>query len=179
LVKSLGSKIYCEFEKSDVLSISSDEKYDLIFLEETLHHLEPRRRQIAKIKELLSEDGLIVISEVNAYNLPMQVALLKKRGLKTVEKRVKSNGSEYIYGIERIVPARIVKNLFVDGNLRMVSLRYLRIFSSKIAGLLESGGIDLMAIEKTLLRCSLFSRMVSIHYNIVFIKTGSYQGTIA
>lgn len=173
MTENLGKKVDCDFIKSDVLSIPSDEKYDLIFLEETLHHLEPRMRQISKIKELLADDGFLIISEVNPYNFAMQISLLKKRGLKTIEKRIEKDGSEYVYGIERIIPARVVKNFFEDGRVRMVSFRYLRVFGSKLGHLLESNAIDLMKIEKALLQCRLLSRIVSVHYNIVFKKIGT------
>lgn len=173
MAEKLGRKIDCNFVKSDVLSLPSDEKYDLIFLEETLHHLEPRRRQIAKIKDLVADNGFIVISEVNAYNFAMQVSLLKKRGLKTIEKRVDKDGSVYVYGIERIVPARVIRKLFDDGRVKMVSLRYFRIFGSMLAKFFDFRGIDLMRIEKGLLKCSSLSRIISVHYNIVFKKNGT------
>jgi ubiquinone/menaquinone biosynthesis C-methylase UbiE len=168
LENETGCKINCEFYEANVLSLPADIKFDLIYLEETFHHLEPRTEIVNKISKLLADNGVLIISEVNAYNPLMQFHLFLKRGFKTIKKKVGEDGKEYLYGNERIVPASVLSKLFVKNNLHVRSIRYLRIFSSRFAKLIDDKDIDLISIEKRLSNISFLQPIISVHYNIMF-----------
>ncbi|MBN1849828.1 MAG: methyltransferase domain-containing protein [Deltaproteobacteria bacterium] len=172
LERELGYRLACQFVESSIISHPLKEKYDLIYLEEAFHHMEPRLKIVKNISNLLKSKGMLIISEVNAYNPFMQFTLMKKRGLKTIDKRNNANGKAYLYGDERILPARQVARLFRKHHLKIKSLRYFRVASSALAQAFDKKGINPMAFEKKILRSSLLSRLISVHYNIVLQKGG-------
>ena len=123
---------------------------------------------VKKISDLLKSGGILIISEVNAYNPFMQLHLFKKRGLRTVTKKIGKNGEAVLYGVERILTARKVAKLFSTHNLKVRSLRYFRIASSKLGNFPDKRGIDLLNIERRICKLPLLSTLFSVHYNIVF-----------
>ena len=170
LEQEIGFKIKCEFKKRNVLSLEENNKFDLIYLEETLHHMEPRIAVAKKISSLLKAGGVLVISETNGYNPFLQLQLLRKRRLNTIKMEVARSGETYLYGIERIMPARLVAKLFGENNLAMKSLRYFRTGSVALGKLADKRGIDFMKVDRNLAKIALFSKIFSVHYNFVFQK---------
>jgi 2-polyprenyl-3-methyl-5-hydroxy-6-metoxy-1,4-benzoquinol methylase len=170
LENEMGSGLNCKFIESSIVTHSINEKYDLIYLEEAFHHMEPRLEIVKKISNLLKTKGVLIISEVNAYNPFMQFSLLKKRGLKTIEKKHDEDNMPYLYGAERILPAIRVAKLFKKHNLMIKSLRYFRMASSDLAKIFDNCGINPIAFEGKLLRLPLLSRLLCIHYNIILQK---------
>lgn len=170
LEREIGFGLNCEFVESNLASNSLNKKYDLIYLEEALHHMEPRLEIVKMISRLLKEKGVLIVSEVNAYNPFMQFSLLKRRGLMTLEKRYDEDGRGYLYGAERILPAKRVAKLFREYNLKVKSVRYFRVASSTLVKVFSKSDINLMALEGRLLRFPLLSRLISVHYNIVLQK---------
>lgn len=167
LERSIGLKLGCEFIESDVLSLDNNPKFDLIYLEETLHHLEPRSKVIKKISGLLKSGGILIISEVNAYNPFMQLHLFKRRGLRTVTKKKGKNGQAIMYGVERILTASKVAKLFTAHNMKVMSLRYFRIASSKLGNFLDKRGIDFLNAERRICKTPFLGILFSVHYNMV------------
>jgi len=168
LEREIGFKLGCEYIESNVLSFDEKRKFDLIYLEETLHHMEPRFEVVRKISSLLRNGGTLIISEVNAYNPFMQLHLFKKRGLRTVTKKIGKNGQAVLYGVERIVGANRVARLFGEHGLRVKSLRYFRIASSEMGRFADKHGTDLLQIERRICKMPFLSTLFSVHYNIVF-----------
>ena len=167
LERETGFRIKCQYEKSNVLSLDEKRKFDLIYLEETLHHLEPRFEAVRKISNLIRNRGTLIISEVNAYNPFVQLRLFKKRGLRTIKKRMGKNGQAVMYGVERIVRANRVARLFAEHGLKVKSLRYFRIASSEMGRFADKRGIDLLHIERGICKIPFLSIPFSVHYNIV------------
>ena len=157
--REIGFGLNCKFMESSIDSDSLNEKYDLIYLEEAFHHMEPRLKIVKKISRLLKQKGVLIISEVNAYNPLMQFSLFKRRGLKTIEKKYDENGREYLYGSERILPANRMETLFKEYNLEVKSVRYFRVFSSALAKVLSKTDINIMSFEERVLRFPLLSRL--------------------
>ncbi|MCK4831007.1 class I SAM-dependent methyltransferase [bacterium] len=171
LENEIGSNLNCTFKKENVLSINRGEKFDLIYLEETLHHMEPRCEIVKKIADLIKDEGVLIICEANAYNPFMQLHLFTKRGFKTIKNRVDRNGQAFLYGVERIMtPKRVVK-LFGENGLHVKSLRYLRVASSKLGKLADKNNFSIMDVEKAICKIPFVRSIFSIHYNIVFIKS--------
>jgi SAM-dependent methyltransferase len=168
LERNIGFKLSCEFIESNVLFFDEKRKFDLIYLEETLHHMEPRVEVVRKISNLLTNGGTLIISEVNAYNPFMQLHLFKKRGLRTVKEKMGKNGQAVLYGVERILTASKVAKLFTAHNLKVRSLRYFRVASSKLGSFSDKRGINLLNMERGICKLPLLRTLFSVHYNIVF-----------
>jgi len=114
--------------------------FDIIFLEETFHHLEPRLERVKKISSLLRKDGVLIISEPNAYNVFMQLQLFKRRGFKTLKRMTLDNGQVTYYGVERIVTARRLIRLFEPHGLQVKFIRYFRIAGAKMGDIVKKTG---------------------------------------
>jgi len=170
LEEEIGIRLNCEFRESSIASLSSEENFDLIYLEEAFHHMEPRTEIVERISGLLKNSGVLIISEANAYNPFMQLHLLKRRGFKTIETRIDEYGRRYQYGLERILSPRKILSLFGKHDLKLKSLRYFRVASSGLAKKIGCRGSNLPALERVLLKIPFLSRIIAIHYNIVLRK---------
>ena len=171
LENEIGSKLNCKFKKENVLSLNRGEKFDLVYLEETLHHMEPRYEIVKKIADLIKDNGVLIISEANAYNPFMQLHLFTKRGFKTIRNKIGRNGQTFLYGVERIMTPKRVTKLFGENGLHVKSLRYLRVASSKLGKLADKNDFNIMDIENAICKVPFFRNIFSIHYNIVFLRS--------
>jgi 2-polyprenyl-3-methyl-5-hydroxy-6-metoxy-1,4-benzoquinol methylase len=104
-----------------------DAQYDLIYMKDTFHHLEPRDQIVAKIVSLLAPGGTVVIVEPNAWNPMIQLKMFRIRGFKTiVEKIDKATGERFVYGNERLVSGPAIARGFarygVKGSTRLFRL---------------------------------------------------------
>lgn len=171
LENEIGSKLNCTFKKENVLSLNRGEKFDLVYLEETLHHMEPRCEIVRKISDLIKNDGVLIVSEANAYNPLMQLHLFTKRGFKTIRNKIDQNGQTFLYGVERIMTPKRVTKLFGENGLHVKSLRYLRVASSKLGKLADKNDFSIMAIENAICKVPFVRNIFSIHYNIVFLRS--------
>ena len=172
--RELGITIECEFSESNVLSLPLDRKFDFIYLEEAFHHMEPRYSIVRKICRLLKGGGILIISEVNAYNPFMLIRVFLKRGFRTVKEKVGEDGKFYLYGDEHVITARQVARLFGDYDLRVVSLRYFRIACTKLAKAVDRDGRYLIGLERRLCEIPFLSKGLSVHYNMVLQKVAGY-----
>lgn len=128
LQRELGRDLFCHFTHASVLDLPERATFDLIWLEQTFHHLEPRADVVRKIAHLLSPGGHVVISEANALNLPLQVQLLLRRGLPRVEMMDMGEGRQHPYGVERITTASAIRAAFAREGVRPLSVRHFRMF---------------------------------------------------
>lgn len=121
----LNRKLDCKFEKKSVVDLNEGQ-YDLIWMEQTYHHLEPRKVITEKICSLLRPGGYIIISESNAWNPFLQAMLFKLRGTKVI-----INYHNVIWGNERILTSgKLVKN-FQKYGVYKNKVRYFRFFPNK------------------------------------------------
>jgi len=171
LEKEVGYNLKCSYMNSDITDLNEKRKFDIIYLEETFHHLEPRLAVVRKISHLLQEGGALIISEVNACNLLIQLQLLKRRGFKTIRWKTKKNGQGLLYGVERIVTAGRLVRLCECQGLKLESLRYFRIANARMGSFIEKRGFDLVAAERQICSIPFVRNLLSVHYNIVFRKS--------
>ena len=122
-----GFDLDVEFYNKNINQLEG--KYDIIWMEQAFHHIEPRLSAIKKISELLCVGGSVIICEANAWNPFMQIMLFKKRGFKTI-KEVTLDGQKFIYGDERILAPFLLNSYFNDYNITQSRLRYFRLFPS-------------------------------------------------
>lgn len=67
LQAALGRPLDCSFTTTPVLNLPV-EPYDLVWLEQAFHHLEPRAQVVPHLARLVAPGGHLVISEANAAN---------------------------------------------------------------------------------------------------------------
>lgn len=125
-------------DKSNLeLSFSSDEfftlsgMYDIIWLNNTFHHIEPREKFADKINSILKPGGTIIFAETNSLNPLLQLQFLKWRGFKTIIEMELDNGNVIPFGNERITRGGKICRLFNKFSYKKESLRYFQYFPNK------------------------------------------------
>lgn len=128
LERSLGRSLECEFVNMSLLDLADEELFDIIWMEQAFHHLEPRNQVIEKLASLLKPGGHMVISEANALNPLLQLQLFRRRGFKTLKEFQGPDGRIHAYGDERILGARRLTNLLERVGIAMSSVSHYRLF---------------------------------------------------
>ena len=132
-----------------------DAQFDLIYMKDTFHHLEPREQIVGKIAALLAPGGSVVIVEPNAYNPLIQFKMFRIRGFNTiVEKIDKATGEHFIYGNERLVGGRAIVRSFshhgIEGSSRLFRLIPTSLASRpwlvRLADLLEAAHLESLLV---------------------------------
>jgi SAM-dependent methyltransferase len=121
------SAVEVDVRRTNLLDMAPSEQFDLIYMKDTFHHLEPRRQIVAKLASLLAPGGSVVIVEPNALNPLIQLKMFRIRGFNTiVDKLDKATGEWFVYGNERLVCGRIITRLFreagIEGSTRLFRL---------------------------------------------------------
>ena len=133
LEADLGRKIDCEFTNISLLDMEPDESFDVIWMEQAFHHLEPREQIVELVPRLLKPGGHVVISEANSLNVLLQAQVVSQRGFKTVKHFEDHLGRRHPYGDERILSGRTLSRLFAQNGVRKVSLQHFRLFPNHLA----------------------------------------------
>ncbi len=150
--------LQCCIKTNSILDFNDNQGFDIIWMEQAFHHMEPRVKVINKIATLLRPGGYVVISESNALNPLVQLQLFRFRGFKFIVKTMINNKMMKL-GNERVLSApRLMKGLDKAGIYKK-SIRYFRIFPSN--SIFDS----LFGIEKLISKIN-FPPIFS-HYNIV------------
>ena len=111
--KHIGHSIDLDIRRCNLLSMSLDEQFDLIYMKDVFHHLEPREEVCDRLSALLAPGGTIVIVEPNAWNPLIQLQMLRIRGFRTViEKTDAATGERFVFGNERLVTGFRLRSLF-------------------------------------------------------------------
>ena len=165
-------KIRCQIKKQNLLDLHG--KFDVIFLRETFHHLEPRSQIVAKLAALLAPGGKIIIEETNGYNPVVQLKYFLVRGRNTVVTKRPSDGMAYLFGNERITTPNNLSKLFaphdVTGNAE-----YFRILPTALARVQSIAKVAEFA-EKLMRKSKIFAP-VYLHYSWVGRKCPAAIGT--
>ena len=126
--KEMGLQLDVEFKYMSVFDAVELGQFDIIWMEQAFHHVEPRKHFLELLAKLLNPDGLLIISEANGWNPLLQLQLFLQRGFKTIKEYVDKQGNSHIYGNERILtPFSLSRQLKRTGFL-IDSLRYYRVF---------------------------------------------------
>jgi len=159
----IGLDLDVEFHCLSVLDTKGP--YDLIWLEQSFHHMEPREQIVQHLADLLAPGGRLVFSEANGWNPLLQASLFKLRGFETI-KRSEVGEGELIWGNERVLVPLILGRHLEKVGLKKESCRYFRIFPS-------GERFDrLLKLERMLCDMPLkevFAPLFS-HYNFVAVK---------
>ena len=98
-----------EIIQGDFMDVQLDKTFDVVYFEQVLSHMPKAMDAIAKARELMNEDGIMVIEEPNDYN-PLQMQIELQEGLywvtndhcnyfnfNSLENKLKSKGLEVVY----------------------------------------------------------------------------------
>lgn len=134
--------------------MDDSEKFDLIYMKDVFHHLEPREKVVEKLLTLLAPEGKIIIVEPNALNPLIQWKMFRIRGFKTViEKSDRLTGERYLFGNERLVTGREMCRLFQRFGLEGC-VRHMRLLPTQLVGyknlVRAARGLEKLSIEKML-----------------------------
>lgn len=160
------NRLNCIFENKNILDIKTPKKFDVIWMKETFHHLEPRDEILDKLNNITRKGGYLFISESNALNPFVQILLFKKRGITTVKKVTNEKGQIFLYGNERIIIPYNLKNILENRGFKVKLINFFRVLPRRISYIVGINFTNL--IEKKLLieKIPLFA----VHYNLVAKK---------
>lgn len=133
LEREIGRPLSCTFRCGSFLELDDRKPFDMIWMEQAFHHLEPRRDVVQKASDLLKLGGYLIISEANALNPVLQLELLIRRGLPRVEMQMGPDGTLHPYGVERVTTARALSRSFAKAGIHPLSVRHFRMFPNKPA----------------------------------------------
>jgi len=129
LQRITGRTLDCSVKLAPITDFQDADGFDLIWMEQAFHHLEPRIAVVEKIASLLRPGGRVVLSEANALNPLLQLQLFRARGFKmTID--VKTEQGLVIYGNERVLWRGALARWFSRVGIDQESARYYRIFPS-------------------------------------------------
>lgn len=132
LQRLTGRVLDCSAKAVSITEFQDAEGFDLIWMEQAFHHLEPRAEVVEKIASLLRPGGRIVLSEANALNPFLQFQLFRIRGFKTIVNSATERGP-MVWGDERILWRGALARWFRQVGIDQESARYYRIFPSGAA----------------------------------------------
>lgn len=124
-----GRQLDCSIKLASITEFHDDEGFDLIWMEQAFHHLEPRALVVERIASLLKPGGLVILSEANALNPLLQLQLFLARGFKTTIE-VTTEQEPFIYGNERILWRGALARWFRKVGIDQESARYYRVLPS-------------------------------------------------
>ncbi len=119
LAQGLGHSNQISIVNSDILAVLSNQKYhasfDIIWAEQSLHHIEPRYLVVSKLAQSLKIGGSLILSEAAGEYFPLKVFFALKGRFRPV-KVLSEDASNSFYGNERIFGTRsfltLVKHVF-------------------------------------------------------------------
>lgn len=128
LERSIGRDLNCIFRCVPLLLLDEEAAFDVIWLEQTFHHLEPRNESTEKIVSLMKPGGHVVVSEVNALNPFIQLQLFIARGTSMYFTHIDEEGRRILVGRERITTADRLGRAFERLDVERRKVRYFRVF---------------------------------------------------
>jgi SAM-dependent methyltransferase len=132
--KVLGRELDVTINRTNLLMMDDCEKFDIIFMKDVFHHLEPREIVVKKLFNLLAPNGRLVIVEPNALNPLIQLQMFRIRGFNTVvEKTDNLTGERFLFGNERLVTGGEMRRLF--GRLGLAgTVSRIRLLPTQLSG---------------------------------------------
>ena len=157
-----GAPLPCRFVKGSLFDEDLNlggAPFDIVWMEEAFHHLEPRGRVGESIATLLPAGGRLVIAETNALNPLIQLQLLRARGWPKIRTFTDDRGRTHEYGVERVTSAVRLARLFGNAGFQTELVRHERLFPN-----LGVAPQALMALERFL---NFVPRCAFVHYTWV------------
>jgi SAM-dependent methyltransferase len=156
--RGIGHPLDIEFRHCSLFDLDARAAFDLIWMEQAFHHVEPRDKIYSTIAGLLAPHGHVVVSEANGWNPLLQLMLLRKRGFQTIVDRTGPDGGRVLYGNERITIPSVMARGFERAGIQQEAVRYFRALPNTAAS--EA----LMPLEHAIPQ---FAAPLFSHYNYV------------
>jgi 2-polyprenyl-3-methyl-5-hydroxy-6-metoxy-1,4-benzoquinol methylase len=150
-----------EFIETSLFDLDPARPFDIIWMEQTFHHLEPRADVYGTLFRLLRPGGTLVISEVNGWNVPLQLQLFLRRGFKTRKTFIDSRGRSLQYGNERVTTPGALRRGLERAGFHRTSIRPFRLLPN------SNPPRGWLPIERALVGALPF---LSTHFNLVADK---------
>jgi 2-polyprenyl-3-methyl-5-hydroxy-6-metoxy-1,4-benzoquinol methylase len=128
LRSQMSASLSVQFKQESFIEYEPEAPYDVIWLEQAFHHLEPRSKVYERLFDMLSEDGVLVICETNAWNVAAQIEMFRLRGFRTHRTFVDVQGGVHPYGDERIVAPMFLRKGLRNVGFESVEVRSYRLF---------------------------------------------------
>lgn len=160
LEKQLGKPLECEFKKMNILEAEGS-AFDILWIEQAFHHMEPREEVLKKLSTLVISGGHIVFQEANALSPLLQILLFMRRGFKTIRTYKDDMGQEHMYGDERILTSKRLSKHLEENGFKIIQTNYYRIFPS-------SAKFDSLSFLEN--KLPKFFKFMFTHYNLVARK---------
>lgn len=125
--KNFPFRMDVQFKKSNFFEIDDVPMFDIIWMEQAFHHIEPRKSLPYKLSKILNPGGYVVISEANGWNPLLQAMLIYRRGFCNIKLFSDENGQTHIYGNERITTPGRIRRLFSKTEFKMKAIKYFRV----------------------------------------------------
>ena len=139
--RGIGRPLDIEFRFCSLFDLDAPAAFDLIWMEQAFHHVEPRDKIYSTIARLLAPEGHVVISEANGWNPLLQLVLFRKRGFQTIVDRTTADGQHILYGNERITIPSAMARGFEEAGIQQEAVRYFRALPNIAAAeVLDAGG---------------------------------------
>jgi 2-polyprenyl-3-methyl-5-hydroxy-6-metoxy-1,4-benzoquinol methylase len=162
LERALGRRLPLTILTRSVLDLEPGEGFDIVWMEMTFHHLEPREAMVRHITRLLAPGGRLIISEVNGLNPLLQAQFFRQRGFRTLGTIPGPDGEPIPYGFERVLTAGRLVRHFRAAGLAEVEATHFRLLPAHPV-------FDrFFALEKRL--SPLAPRFANTHYNVTARK---------
>ncbi len=130
--QQFGDTSLLEVKFEDVLECSfADGSYDLIIIQDTLHHLEPLQQCLAVFNRVLANGGQLLVIEENGNNVIQNAKLYLRRGNKRIiEVYDEKLGRTFLMGNENIRSYRSWKAALKQAGLHTLDeqVEYIRLF---------------------------------------------------
>lgn len=126
--KDLQEKLDCKFLSSSIFDLPNDSKFDVVWMSQTFHHVEPREKFVPLVANFLNPGGLLVIADMNAWNPAIQLSVIRQRGFKPIRIFTTQDGKEHLFAHERITTSSNLARLFRGSGIEKVSVNMQRVF---------------------------------------------------
>ncbi|KPK56520.1 MAG: hypothetical protein AMJ84_11585 [Acidithiobacillales bacterium SM23_46] len=131
----IGRRLDVDIRRTNLLAMDEKEKFNLIYMKDVFHHLEPRDKVVSKLSALLAPGGQLFIVEPNALNPLIQWQMYRIRGFKTVVEKVDAaTGEKFLFGNERLVTGGGMRRAFERHGV-YGRVRRMRLLPTRLAGL--------------------------------------------
>ncbi len=166
----LNRQLQVSFHNGDVLSISSDKTFDLVWAMEAISHIHPAQTFFERLPQLVRRGGLIGISDSNRLNPVMLLTVfrLRRKGLYLLDTVLHETGQVVKIAQEFLLTPRAAERKLISlgfrikarslggffppivGDLPLIAgrLNGLENVCQKIPGLAALGGIYTFVAEK-------------------------------
>jgi len=127
----LGKKLDVEFKFGNFFEMNTKEKFDIIWMMEVIHHIEPPLKALKIAYNFLNKGGYIIISDPNGLNPLVQIKLFLKRGVILHKKILNPKTGDMIpYGNENIFTVWKIKQMLKATGFETRRVSYQRFLPS-------------------------------------------------